>query len=191
MSHYEEVFKCYQTLREMLADRGVVPNALPDLTESEMEVQLLGQQVLEFPVDDTTKAIFFAQAKVKIGDMKKALQNNSHTHCILVFKEKPTVTSMKALTELQNTVHFEIFDMKELSFNISRHTLVPKHERIRDEARVARLLDTYKLKSKTQLPLILRTDPMARYLGLQSGDVVEITRPSPTAGVYKNYRCCV
>ena len=41
------------------------------------------------------------------------------------------------------------------------------------------------------LPVILRDDAMARYLGLRPGEVVRILRPSPTSGTYVSYRICV
>lgn len=191
MSIYTDVIKCYNTLVEMMEDRFIDTSQLKTATDfSNLESQLMSKTVLELPVNDVTKIVFFLQPKVKIADLKKMLQSNVHTHCIMVFREKPTIASIKAMGD-RSDLRLEIFDIQELSFNISHHALVPKHVLIRDEEKVQSLLSHYKIKTKTQLPLILRTDPMARYLGLQPGDIIEITRSSPTAGIYKNYRCCV
>jgi DNA-directed RNA polymerase subunit H (RpoH/RPB5) len=44
------------------------------------------------------------------------------------------------------------------------------------------------ITNRLHLPLMLKTDPIARYLDLSSGDVVRITRFSPTSGQYYSYR---
>jgi DNA-directed RNA polymerase subunit H (RpoH/RPB5) len=62
---------------------------------------------------------------------------------------------------------------------------------LRDEQEIAKVMEAYGLKSRHQLPLIMLTDPMARYLGLHPGQLVRVTRSSPAAGEYVLYRCCV
>jgi DNA-directed RNA polymerase subunit H len=71
-----------------------------------------------------------------------------------------------------------------------KHVLVPPHEKVAP-AEVTELLKSMYAK-KSQLPLIrFHEDPIARLLGLVPGDVVKITRPSPTAGECIMYRVCV
>jgi DNA-directed RNA polymerase subunit H (RpoH/RPB5) len=84
----------------------------------------------------------------------------------------------------------QVFEFAELQYNPSRHMLVPSHEPIREEPEIETILRRYRLKTRYQLPLILSTDPMARYLALKPGQLVRIVRQSPSAGTYVLYRCC-
>ena len=71
--------------------------------------------------------------------------------------------------------HVEIFWFKQLTFNVSTHKLVPKHE-IVNQLLLGELKQTYLLKSINNLPTILNSDPVAKYYGMKIGDVCRITR---------------
>jgi DNA-directed RNA polymerase subunit H len=73
--------------------------------------------------------------------------------------------------------------------SILEHELVPKHEVLSKEE-VEELLKKYKA-SLNQLPQILINDPVVRELGAKIGDVIKITRNSPTAGTSVYYRVVV
>ena len=90
---------------------------------------------------------------------------------------------------IDNEYHIEYFKFDDLFVNISRHELVPKHLLV-SEAEKKQVLKKYRVK-ESQLPKILVTDPMARYLGLRKGNLVKIIRDSQTAGIYIVYRICI
>jgi len=52
-------------------------------------------------------------------------------------------------------------------------------------------MEKYMIKSKLQMPLILHTDVIAKWIGLKQGDLVEITRYNQNSGKCYYYRCCV
>lgn len=82
------------------------------------------------------------------------------------------------------------FQAHTLVNNPFEHVLVPKHELV-PTSEHAGLLASHFIKSKMSLPIIkFHEDMIARLMGLQPGDIVKITRPSPSAGTYVAYRVC-
>lgn len=82
------------------------------------------------------------------------------------------------------------FHIKNLISNPAHHTMVPVHRKLSPEEATT-VLNRYHMRSKNEFPRILyHIDMQARVLGLVPGDLVEIHRPSPTAGDYVSYRVC-
>ncbi len=75
------------------------------------------------------------------------------------------------------------------SFDIFEHALVPLHEVLTEEER-KEVLEQYKVQPH-QLPWIKVSDPAVKAVGGKPGDIVRITRDSPTAGKYVSYRYVV
>ncbi len=71
-------------------------------------------------------------------------------------------------------------------FKPLEHKMVPKHE-ILDEDEVKKIISEYTIE-KEQLPKIRVSDPAAIAIKAKVGDVVRITRQSPTAGKAFFYR---
>jgi DNA-directed RNA polymerase subunit H (RpoH/RPB5) len=116
---------------------------------------------------------------------------------VLVLHKKMTSFAKKYLTqaceERQNadrkTLHLSVFFEVELVVNIMEHEMVPRHTLLSKKEKKA-LLARYKV-TEEQLPRILYTDPVAKYLGVKRGEVLEIARDSETAGRYTTYRICL
>ncbi|ODQ55377.1 RPB5 subunit of DNA-directed RNA polymerase [Saitoella complicata NRRL Y-17804] len=102
-------------------------------------------------------------------------------------KLSPSASKVALAVAAQHSI--ELFPESDLIVNITQHELVPKHEVLSKEEKLE-LLEKYRLK-ETQLPRILPVDPVARYYGLKRGQVVKITRRSPTSGRYNTYRICM
>jgi len=73
--------------------------------------------------------------------------------------------------------------------DILLHEFVPKHEILSKED-AEKLLASLGV-SKDKLSKILLDDPVVRAIGAKSGDILKITRKSPTAGHSVYYRVVV
>ena len=69
------------------------------------------------------------------------------------------------------------------------HAFVPKHEIVLKEE-AEQVLSKFNCKP-TELPLIFVNDPAILGLGVKPGDLIKITRQSPTAGESLYYRYVV
>jgi DNA-directed RNA polymerase subunit H (RpoH/RPB5) len=187
----DKIYKSFNIIMEMLESRGM---DMKKLTSDQIK-SFLHQQTnkvgFEIMVDDI-RIVYYLTHKFKWSELKKMFEEQSSRTphlTILVVLDKITQNNMKQLHEMG--IELQIFLLNELQFNITKHVLVPKHELISDPEEKKRILEMYSLKSIHQLPIILRHDPMAKWLNLKSGDIVRITRPSQTSGLYVSYRCCV
>jgi len=74
-------------------------------------------------------------------------------------------------------------------YSVLDHEMVPKHE-VMDESEVKSLLNRYKI-SLEDLPKIKASDPVVVAIGAKVGDVLKITRKSPTGGMALYYRLVI
>ncbi len=135
---------------------------------------------------------FFASMK-DIDTPARMQEVFDRKNIVLVVSEMPIPTNMATLQHKEKLMEggiLQVFTKAELKYNPSKHELVPKHERM-TETEVKDLLEKYNIRGKAQLPVILKTDVMAKWLGLRSGEVVRITRYNDTSGLYYYYRCCM
>lgn len=113
-------------------------------------------------------------------------ENIFHMIFVLPQSPSPAVMSMN-----QSMVKFDIefFSMEELKFNKTKHFWVPKHRILSEEER-ENVLSALKLEPN-DLPKILKSDAIAKYLGAKQNDIVEIIRNSKTAGESRYFRTVV
>ncbi|KAI9208673.1 RNA polymerase Rpb5, C-terminal domain-containing protein [Polychytrium aggregatum] len=195
--------KVFRTIRELVRDRGYLVStaelemSLDEFRETYSKNRHIDRQSLIFAAgrenDENDKLlVFFAEDEsVGIKPIKRICERmivEGVVKGILIYQKQLTPSANKVVQELAPKYQLELFMESELLVNITKHTLVPDHEVLTVEEKKT-LLARYRLK-ETQLPRIQRTDPIARYYGLQRGQVVKIIRPSETAGKYVTYRLC-
>ncbi len=71
-------------------------------------------------------------------------------------------------------------------FDVTKHELVPKHSKL-SEKEAKELFEKYAIELPN-LPRIFKSDQAIQHLDVKEGDIVKITRKSPTAGVVAFYR---
>ena len=100
-------------------------------------------------------------------------------HFILVVESVVTSDCKKTISNLVKIGYkIELFTIKELQYNIFDSQLVPVYRRI-DKDEKEKLLATYGIKP-INMTKLASSDVIVRYLGLDKGDVVCITRASDT-----------
>lgn len=115
----------------------------------------------------------------------KNMTSFAKKYLVQAHSERQNADQDKDRKRLDLNVFFEV----ELVVNIMEHEMVPRHTLLSKEEKKA-LLARYKV-TEEQLPRILLSDPVAKYLGLKRGQVLEIARDSETAGRYTTYRICL
>jgi len=88
-----------------------------------------------------------------------------------------------------NKARVTFFHIKQVVVHLGRHELVPPHRKLNPEEARAEL-ERWRITQRSQLPLIKHHDIQSRILGLVPGDIVEVLRPSATAGVSRVLRIC-
>lgn len=132
-----------------------------------------------------------------LKEIISSLETPEKTEVIIIYMPKniseDTIQYDKTALEAWNTykVRIQFFPMTRLVNNPLNHMLQPKFKIVPPENHEELLKSNY-ARSKTQFPLIrFHQDMVARCLGLVPGDIIEITRPSFSAGEYVSYRTCV
>ncbi len=80
----------------------------------------------------------------------------------------------------------ELIPRRFPSFNIFKHSLVPKHEIVPPE-KAKEVLEKYHVQGHN-MPWIRSSDIAAIAIGASPGDILKIIRESSTAGKYFSYR---
>ncbi|KAI3471739.1 hypothetical protein Pfo_028389 [Paulownia fortunei] len=112
------------------------------------------------------------------------VNKDSLSRLILVLQNKITNQALKAVDLFSFKV--EIFQITDLLVNITKHELKPKHQVLTDEKE--NLLKKYSIDEK-QLPRMLQKDAIARYYGLEKGQVVKVTYSGELTQLHVTYRC--
>jgi DNA-directed RNA polymerase subunit H (RpoH/RPB5) len=199
----------YNNVREMLLERG---DNVDEFDEHYAGIEdkyefYSDKNVIEFHTSNTT--VIFALTKklrksiieelkdfVKTDIMNFSKKYNDKKNIILIFNNDtistPVVQQLHVFDKMfqKHNGMMQYFHVKNILFNPTKHQLVPKHTKLTPEE-TTEVMDKYLIKGKAQMPFILHSDAISKWVGLKQGDVVKIERYNENSGLYYYYRVCV
>lgn len=195
-------YKIYTTVHEMLSDRGYTP-LVEKVSKEEYISNYLGylaefeddqNQLDVFSIIDNLSLLFKRGRKQLLVyfhpfDSKLAQNDMSYIHNMMSTKQAQhliIVANNRATPKVANVLgilgsYAQLFSETELVFNVTRHQLVPRHQRASPEEREA-ILEKYTRMPDGKLhpeliPGIYTTDPIVKYYNFQPDDLIRIERP--------------
>ena len=208
LSTYLNNTRCVIT--EMLENRGfdVSPiasftpfNSIEDLEEMSIKLSKNNNEIIQVHYEVSKTRTNHKQLTKRIEHIVET-HNNSPTDkskdLTIVFivcdGMTPSVKEAVRLLSTKYNVFIQIFPIRNLMYNVTKHKAVPQHIRIPKTEYASYLtefLDSLHIDSLDKLPKILDTDPIAMFIGLRPGEMCKIIRPSMSAGKHIVYRYCV
>ena len=169
----------FKVVKEMLKDRNY------DVSDFEV----VNDHVLFGDVE----IFYFSESKVGVKTLKKLQELQPSTKKLIVIYNdvvtKVAKTILNNKTDFEHLSSIELFSEEELSFNVTKHDLVPKHILLSDEEKQEFLKE--KKIQLAHMPIISKNDPVSKYFGAKREQVFKILRPSETCGIYETYRVVV
>jgi DNA-directed RNA polymerase I, II, and III subunit RPABC1 len=201
-----KLFRVWKTLHKMMEDRGytidVEEQNYSKMTFQEWHDRYKDQNnklsfngIFAKKIDENVTRLYYQYipgTKLTANDISLFFSQMKEGQCesgIIIISGQLSPQAKQKLEDINVELQVECFNISELMVNITEHEYVPKHLLLTPDEK-KQLLKRYKIK-ENQLPKILKTDPVAKYLGLKKGDVVKIIRDSETAGKYVTYRITV
>ena len=208
---FDHLYRSRRTLLRILAERGYNTKPFENFGPDEIEAMVIaGQQALRMDLErpkpedsNITKCrVIYSLTKLKsklggflfhLTDEEKGedivTPSNTEVIVMLAAPEGEAVVDMyhSAAYEQYSSKGLRIFFFRiaNLVIHPSDHVLVPKHEKLKEDE------IPFSKAERHKLPFLrFHEDMQARILGLVPRDIVKITRPSPSAGVYTMYRIC-
>lgn len=151
--------KCFDVVREMMADRGHKEwgaDGVVCVFKGEPDVMVFVCQTDKFNIEGVKHTIY-------------EMQQRRLRHAIVVYQNIITSSARKAIEHLHDYT-IELFEKKELQYNPTRHRFYCPHTRIPKDSSEVPVGQTH------LLPVLLRTDVIARYFHFSRGDVVRVER---------------
>lgn len=208
---FDHIYRSRKTLLRILSDRGYNTKPFDNFGIDEIEAMVVAgpealrmdltrESIPESPITSCRVLYSLQKLKQRLPGFLRNLTETDDNPDFVDPKNTEVIVMLAAMegepvVEVYHSAAYEQWSSKKLRISFfrianlvihpSEHILVPKHERLPKNE--VPLTPAERLK----LPLIrFHEDMQARVLGLVPGDIVKITRPSPSSGDYVIYRIC-
>lgn len=175
--NFREFKKTQDIVFEMLADRRYIIDQ-EKLTEDEFgdeDITMIFEKkngVKVMVVWLINKGLGISVIKTYASTMKEEGIPNA----IMIYGGKYTSAAQTSVKNLsRNECKIEVFSISDVSFNPTKHRLVPKYSLV-PKTKSSELIEKY--GAKIQFPKIKMTDPIIRYYGWGRGNIVKVERPN-------------
>jgi DNA-directed RNA polymerase subunit H len=156
------------------------------------------------PLDETTMytfggALIIFSNKTRVTErelnnfLTYASENDHSNSLIVVTLSKPSEAVLAFLRDYiskPENMLVQMFEIRKLQFDISKHRDVPKHRILNQEERAA-LMKEFNIMDPLQCPRIDSQDPMAKWVGARPGDMIEVKGLDEAAAFNPRPRICV
>lgn len=184
----KKLYKVRNIIIEMLNDRGYKYSDHIDFNEF---LILLEADNINININDEIYVYFYNEnknfGKNEFKNIVSNIQKSYHQDIkiLIILRENENSAVRNEMNKIQNK-NIEIFLQKNLTFNITKHELVPKHVLL-NENEIQEVIDKYNTP-KNMFPKMNSDDPVAKYYGAKSGDMFKIYRKSHSVGKTIAYR---
>jgi|TARA_B110001469_G_C9623115_1_gene310756 DNA-directed RNA polymerases I, II, and III subunit RPABC1 len=212
MNFLNKLTQSRETILEMLTLRGFNSDKYKEYTSAELDILLKNMNSKlnyeNMPLDMVVEhndigkkcVLKYVLSRIRVSNLKSFIGELIEYEVVkpndeLIFIVKDKINNLESFYELfdnfleSNSLFIQIFSIDNLLRNITKHELVPKMRIVSVEEK-KQIKEKYDVENMNNMPIILKSDPVAKFYGVRTGDLCEIIRTSETSGKYISYRYC-
>lgn len=189
------LFKIRTNVLEMLQDRDFeVSSEIKNISFDEYNAMCDNDDInILVKKEGIELYVYFYNKEKSFGkkELKDIVESTKETYSddinIIFILNKYNKSAIDKELIQDNYKNIEYIPSKQMTFNITKNYLVPRHILLSDKEK-KEVFVQYKTNSLDSFPIIKRNDPIVKYYGMKPGDLCKIIRSSPTAGISVVYR---
>ena len=212
MNFLNKLTQSRETILEMLTLRGFNSEKYKEYTSAELDILLKNMNSklnyenmpLDMIVDNTESSnkcvLKYVLSRIRVSNLKSFIGELIEYEVVkpndeLIFIVKDKINNLESFYELfdnfleSNSIFIQVFSIDNLLRNITKHEFVPTMRIVSPEEKT-QIKEKYNVENMNNMPIILKSDPVAKFYGVRTGDLCEIIRTSETSGKYISYRYC-